>query len=558
MNEILKYVDEVIEKNSRFNKDIFKVVIFILCGVFIFYVLQNVFLPKRYPYDIGDDAGKLKYFYNEKPNSIDVLISGTSHSSRGILPMELYDNYGIKSYNLSTAVQPIEVTYYTLCEALKSQNLKVFIFDVSNLYFSDVRNTIIWKNIIDDMSLGKNKYLLSQECVKNCNNISINELLFPLLSYHTRWNDLSLHDFEFSKTNNRYFGKGGQIDVYMASGLQEEQMNEITSQLMQNTEKRMYQYDCGEYSEIFEENILYSTDIPAKNISWFLKIKNLCDENNIKLLAIKVPAIHYPQVYGSAWTIEKHKTVKSLCNQYEIDFYDLLYDADIGFDNLTDSQDGGYHLNLYGAQKVSSELGRYLQTSYHLPNKRSQEWDKDLWAYQKVCQVALLELEQDFITYINMIVDKYNDKIIFLVASDDMSQGLNDLDITALRTLGLQMDFLKGLQNAYIAVIENGMVKYEAMSNRSLSYQGMCGGGIKYDLYSSGWWTRSGASIKLEQTEFAVCSRGLNIVVYDADLDCIFDSVGFDTSMEHHVATRNAVNTNNFIMKYEHYLMGNE
>ena len=62
----------------------------------------------------------------------------------------------------------------------------------------------------------------------------------------------------------------------------------------------------------------------------------------------------------------------------------------------------------------------------------------------------------------------------------------------------------------------------------------------------------------MEQTEFAVCSRGLNIVVYDADLDCIFDSVGFDTSMEHHVATRNAVNTNNFIMKYEHYLMGNE
>ena len=77
-----------------------KSVCFIIIGVLIFGMIQVVFLPKRAPYTKSYDAGKLTGFYREEKNSIDVLISSTSHLSKGVLPMELYEKYGIKSYNL--------------------------------------------------------------------------------------------------------------------------------------------------------------------------------------------------------------------------------------------------------------------------------------------------------------------------------------------------------------------------------------------------------------------------------------------------------------------------
>ena len=92
-------------------------------------------MPKRAPYTKAYDAGKLAGFYNEEEHTIDVLICSTSHISKSILPMELYEDYGITSYNLSTSTQPIEATYYILAEALKTQSPEVFIMMLGSKEF---------------------------------------------------------------------------------------------------------------------------------------------------------------------------------------------------------------------------------------------------------------------------------------------------------------------------------------------------------------------------------------------------------------------------------------
>ena len=65
-------------------------------------------------------------------NSVDVLFLGTSHVGKGISPMKIYENTGIKSYNLFTSMQGVESSFFLLENALKRQQPKVVFLDVSS------------------------------------------------------------------------------------------------------------------------------------------------------------------------------------------------------------------------------------------------------------------------------------------------------------------------------------------------------------------------------------------------------------------------------------------
>lgn len=542
-----------------FGKYFFKSLLFLAIGIFIFGILQYIFMPKRFPYEKKYEAGKINYYLGEEKNTLDVLICGTSHPARGILPMEMYESYGIKSYNLATSAQPLEATYYILREAIKTQKPKVVIWDISNLYLDDIDSSY-WKMVMDEMLIGENKKLLATEYMVNFNNEeedeSLVDLLFPLIQYHARWKELTEQDFNLIRSNKHYFGKGGQIASVIYGGISVGDMNSMADELMRNTTKDMYEYSGEEFRVFHEEDILHHGDVVGSDMEWVLKIKQLCDANDIQLLAVKVPSVYAPASYSSAWTIEKYNRTRMLCEEYGIVYYDLLYDADISFDQEKDSRDAGKHLNLYGAQKVSANLGNYLKEHYDLSEERNEQWDKDLMSYQKVRKVALLELEQDFASYINMLASEYHDKMIFMAASDEMTYGLNDTDKDALRALGLRTDFSGAYRNSYIAVIDDGAVKYEALSNRDLDYSGTCNKSKKnYNLHSDGYWTGSKASIELDENEYGVGGRGLHIVVYDDDRGLVLDSVVFDTYKEYHTPFRNSDMINQLEEEFECYIM---
>lgn len=545
-------------KTIKLVKICVRIVVFFVIGAMIFCIAQSILMPKRFPYVKSYDAGKVVGYYTEKDNSMDVLICSTSHASKGILPMEMYEKYGIKSYNLSTSIQPIQATYYLLSEALKTQKPKVFIFDVSSLYISSIQKNY-WLYVLDEMRLGKSKMALVREykkSAKNCDE-STKELLIPLLRYHTRWNELNKQDFTMCFMSRHDYNKGGQINSIIDDAeVTVEEMNEIADELLQNTEKIEYVYDEGKVDERREESISYAIDIPENNIEWLKKIKALCDENQVQFLAIKVPTVYLPQSYHSAWTEKKCDAVRSLCNEYGIAYYDMLYDVDVSIDWSKDSLDEGQHLNLYGAQKVSSELGKYLKEHYELSEEHEEQWDKDLTFYREVREVAELELQSDFTEYIQMLAKKHQNKMIFISASGDMTEGLEEENINALKELGLQTDFSDAFQKSYIAVVENGNVKYEALSNRHLKYYGICNkSGKTYNLYSSGWWTNAEASIRLADVELVNREReGLNIIVYDDEKALIIDNVCFDMSTKERMAIRDDTEIIGYEIAFERYM----
>lgn len=199
-------MDEKREVNYTYIRSI----IFIIIGILICQGLQIILVPKRFPYTKSYDFGKLPGYYNEERDSLDVIMCGASHVSRGILPMELYELYGIKSYNLATSGQTLELSYYLLCEALKTQTPRLFILDVSALYNEQVIDAQ-WTMLLDDMKFGKNK-IEAARCYRSTAT-GVRGTVFPLLRYHTRWKQLDDEDFIAIFRNKNYYGKGGKFNL---------------------------------------------------------------------------------------------------------------------------------------------------------------------------------------------------------------------------------------------------------------------------------------------------------------------------------------------------------
>ena len=89
--------------------------IFLICG------LSNVLERK---------IANIKYtHFFEEEEDFDVLFFGTSHMKYGILPMELWHDYGIVSYNLGTNLQLLPTTYWQMENVLEYTSPKLVVID---------------------------------------------------------------------------------------------------------------------------------------------------------------------------------------------------------------------------------------------------------------------------------------------------------------------------------------------------------------------------------------------------------------------------------------------
>lgn len=105
-----------------------------------------------------------------------------------------------------------------------------------------------------------------------------------------------------------------------------------------------------------------------------------CKNENIKLEFIWLPS-------PDSWKVDRTNAAKEYAQKHDIKYNDLnLIYKDLGIDFEKDTADGGDHLNIYGAKKVSKYLGDYLNDNYSFKkhNKKIiKEWNKDYKDYVK-------------------------------------------------------------------------------------------------------------------------------------------------------------------------------
>lgn len=541
-------------------KNVIKVTVFLgILGVF-FWGAQRIVMPKYYyPNTTVAEAASRIYrgFLDEEKDSIEAIFAGTSHMTYSVSPVELYEEYGFTSYNLASARQPLAVARYALQTALKTQDPKVFVLDVSSL-FTDFYDGVGFKYVTEQVPLSAEKLQLLQEMsTLSDDEDDMVSGLFPMINYHSRWKELDENDFTYLKDSDHFFTKGYYLNVKeIPSYIDVDYMNNEAQEMIADNLKVTYTWEEQQLSTEKEDDELYEANVSDYNLQVLLDIADICEENGVKLLLVKIPVVDSPAMYMSSWTEKRSAVVKEIAEEYKLDYLDMVYDVDCGIEWLTDTADGGGHLNFLGAEKVTHILGQYLVENYKLEQQEYTAWDKDTKLYDDLKNVASLEMETDFYQYMSKLKSDFADKTVFIVCTNEMSNGLSEREISLLRSMGFNADYENGYRQSYIAVMENGEVTFEQMSNRAIKKKGTVGDSVEYVLYSAGHYVGSTSGIKIGGETFGTNQIGLNIVVYDQDKDIVLDEVNFNTFAEEHEAIRNSWDVDaEYLRQYEDYLI---
>ena len=156
---------------------------------------------------------------------------------------------------------------------------------------------------------------------------------------------------------------------------------------------------------VYEKDLTgtYNPEISAGDQEMIVKIAELCQKQNARLVLVKIPSVRLPQRYLGAWTKLRSDKIKELAELLKVDFIDLLYDYDIGLDWEKDTFDNGMHLNYTGSMKATRFFGEYLEDA-GLSSISCASYDDDMAVYDKVCHLAELLEIRDFDTYFRSVL----------------------------------------------------------------------------------------------------------------------------------------------------------
>ena len=273
----------------------------------------------------------------EKKNTVDVLVAGDSESYSSVSPIDLWDGFGITAFDIGQSGQQIQGTYYMLKTALQTQTPKVVLLEGNTIF----RNP------------GEFKYF---------ENLLLEHLGYylPLFRYHNIWETFVTGERDWRVTY-KGFKIRTSIDPYM------------DGEYMVETEK--------------------TKDISPFVAKYLKKIIRLCEKSDIELMIYSAPS---PKNH----TFKRHNKLMEISEETGIPYLDLnmrIDELEIKWDE--DSLDGGDHLNLSGAVKVTNWLGEYLLDHYDLEDHRDDEyyadWEQVSEEYRKAVEEEYAEGSQE-------------------------------------------------------------------------------------------------------------------------------------------------------------------
>ena len=105
-------------------------------------------------------------------------------------------------------------------------------------------------------------------------------------------------------------------------------------------------------------------------------MKSLCAEKGIELILIKAPT----NFWGYYWYEEWDAQIVDYAEKNGLAYYNFIPHAEeMGIDWSTDTYDAGAHLNVYGAEKLTSYFGAILQRKHGLEDRRGDAAVAAVW-----------------------------------------------------------------------------------------------------------------------------------------------------------------------------------
>lgn len=307
-------------------------IVLLLLGVFWF---LNILVSPKYMESLVE--GSMISEYYDTPKNHEVLFIGDCEVYANFSPMVLYEEEGISSYIRGSSQQLIWQSYGILKETLKYEKPKVVIFNVNAMRYSTPVSEAYNRLTIDKMKWSKEKIEMIFSSMTEEENFW--SYVFPILRYHSRIFELTEEDFTylFQRRQNTFNGF-------------------LINQNVKGVES------------LPTKRPLTETKFADITYEYLDKIRELCEENNIELVLIKAPSL-YPY-----WYTEYDEQIEEYASKYGLDYYNFLENIlEIGLDYSVDTYDGGLHLNLSGATKLSKYFAPILKEKYSLTDYRDNE-----------------------------------------------------------------------------------------------------------------------------------------------------------------------------------------
>lgn len=326
-------------------------------GVILFFLIifeATVFCNELLREKRGDvlDFGEYRA---EKNNTIDVLFLGSSHVFMNVLPVTIWEEADITSYNITSSMQVSSISYYYLVEALKTQSPKVIAFDI---YMINQKYPDEWRArlAMGAMPWSANKIEAIRDAIPDEYKF---KCYFELYEYHNNWNRLMEYDYKYALkklffADNVSFLKGSEISL------------EKISQANQS-----YNY-TPMYSMPDEEAYSY-------NLEYIKKIAQAAAEAGAEMLLFSAPC---PNAGMTEYYLERVASDLKEAGFDDIKILDVnKYRNQMNFDYSRDMTDAT-HCNSTGAKKTSRQIADFLKENYTFPDRRADADLAELWDSQ--------------------------------------------------------------------------------------------------------------------------------------------------------------------------------
>ncbi len=320
----------------------------------------------------------------EAGENFDVLFLGTSHTSNGVLPLQLWQEQGIGSYNMAGHGNQLATTYWVLVNALDYTDPRVVVLDLS--YLSENQKTsLVSVNqthvSLDAIPFSWNKIRMVNDLFDTAGEKA--EFLADFIIYHDRWSELTAEDFHYQPLSYKGATPGYSVAVPQAAVKLDR--SEV----------------CGN---------------DTVGVEYLRKILNLCKARDIDVVLTYLP---FPASGDKQREANLGYEIADACEVPYLNFLDMdVVDYD------TDCLDADSHLNLSGAVKVTRYLGEYLRENYDLPDRRCDaeyvSWQQEADKFAQSISGLLLVDQTSPLTSLMLLAEP--DIHAILTVSTDQSQ----------------------------------------------------------------------------------------------------------------------------------------
>ena len=303
--------------------------------------LQMLVIPK---YTDNREGALIREYYREDATH-DVIFIGDCEIYESLVPAVLWEEYGIRSYLRGSPQQLTWHSYYLLEETLRRETPKAVVFNVLALKYDQPQNEAYNRMTLDGMKWSASKVNAIRASMTDEEHFI--EYLFPLLRYHSRITDLTADDLRYLIKETPTVSHNGYL-----------MQTDVLPQTDFSAGSRLPDYRFGENA-----------------MSYLDRMHALCQENGVELILMKAPTNFWMYWWHDEWESQ----VTAYADEHALAYYNFIPRCEeIGIDWSTDTYDGGAHLNVYGAEKLTRYFGKILQESHDLADCRDQA-DAPLW-----------------------------------------------------------------------------------------------------------------------------------------------------------------------------------